>query len=1119
MARKDFMSHISDSAVRSAYNALNAEQKAQFFQGKEEQTRKIIGSLDYLLGSGSDYGRILMLYITVASRIVMGHENERIIQAVKTRFSDIVPESKALTVIECLRRITENYAFIDKADSPEKQAFNQYFDSQYGARFIENEKKLNDAEKIPDFGLNPRNPIYAHSSDGSYRYLNLLYTSTFEPLTWKRIGSIGNTSSSDPIDKYELYLPDGTVFTTVYINMYSRKSSAYCPKGLFGDGLKEVPKISSPQTILITEKQEEMSEEEEYLAFLQNYSKDSSAPKKESKGTSTSEKSSSKAESQNRNNTTAKSKPPESDEVLWESTTPILQGNLPVMVGKRTIYKKKTGEVYAVCSFAPITKNSIRAIQVDFRCYDVWHENVQPVERFQYNDLKTSRETYFGTNTVIPLPDPNTRTIDVIVQRIMFADGTLMQRSGNNVHLPPLELIDKYLNTKDLVNEYITLTYKNVKYTPVKAGAFWRCTCGAVNRKDEPSCHKCSDSADTLFKKLDKKFLQASIDEKSRLLREKAERERLERIKAEKKAEEERRARELKAAEEARQRAEKKGIRKKRITIVSAVFAAAAVIAYLIIFQFIPGEKYKAADELLNLGDRNAAYAAFVELGEFRDRHDSACVIKYEDAKKAFDAGDYEKAFELFSSIPEYSDSATQANEAVYIRATLLMEDGSYIEAAELFESITDHKDSKTQATTCRNEHSYIEATTLLRKGKYEEAGEIFETLESYRDSALYMQKAYYLHAKELIESGESHEAYLILSSKVNQGNNSYEDSIDLANTIEYEYATACLKEKRYADAAESFGNLQDYRDSASHCQEAKYLYGLELMSNDEYEEAEALFTELEDYKDSAYRLKESIYQQGVALIEAEKYDEAIAVLEQLSNHRDCARQVNEAKYRKARSLLSQNKYLEAQAVFEELGSYNDSAYQLKETKYQYAISMVKDKNYKKAVELFKELGSYSDSLTQWKATMYTYVLAHKNNGDKTTYEYLKELVKYNYQDSKSLYDELYEWRASLVYFNNDKNDLSSDMTSVSKTTPYLHAEFSLSGGPPGESVTLTHKLYWPNGAVTISDWYWENQRRATYFGIEWPDGLDYSKTGDLIIRIYVKSTGEEIGHARIKLI
>ena len=165
---------IDEEKAISAYRKLSAEQKERFFQGKEAQAKKVIGSLTYLLGSSCSYEQLLDLYITTAVRVMMGFDDERINSTVKMRHSDVVPEAKSLNVVACIRRIVENYAYIDKANSPEMKAYMQFFDSQNEMSFVANEKRLNDAVENPCFGTDPDNPIFTHSAEGSYGYLNLL---------------------------------------------------------------------------------------------------------------------------------------------------------------------------------------------------------------------------------------------------------------------------------------------------------------------------------------------------------------------------------------------------------------------------------------------------------------------------------------------------------------------------------------------------------------------------------------------------------------------------------------------------------------------------------------------------------------------------------------------------------------------------------------------------------------------------------------------------------------------------------------------------------------------------------------------------------------------------------
>lgn len=1075
-----FSSDLVD--VAKAYNGLMSEQKARFFPGQQFQAKKVIHSFLYLLGQDCDYSRLLELYITIVSRVMMGFDTERIAITVKARFSGILTENKTATLIECAKRINSNYDFLSKVNTPEYIVFEKQFDQQYTNSLTENEKHINDAVKLPDYGTSTKNPIYTHSAAGSYKYLNLLYTSDLVPLTWNRAQSVAVNNMKDPLDQYALLLPDGTQIKTVYVNMYSRSNPHYCPEGLFGFGLKEIGGETATQ--------------------LQPPAKEQrSTPKTREENNK--QGGGEKTEEQRENNKGKKEKkvladttPVLSEELFSENTTSVLQGNLPVLLVKKAIRKRSDGQVSAVCIFQPVTKMPIRAMQVDVLCYDVWHEQVQSVERFQYNDLRTTRAASFGADTVIPLPDPNTREIEVVVQRIMLADGTLIQREEDNLALPDVAAIGEYLADVNLVREYKEKTIETAKYVPVKAGHYWRCTCGAINLEEEAICHRCKASVLTLFKYLDKNALQSSIDEKKRLLREKEERERIAREKEEEqkriereKEEERRRERSRIEAAEAYAREEERRRKSKKRVRICAVIGSFAFAAYLVWSLIIPAIQYKKADELLSAGDRDAAYTTFMGITRYGDSYNRACAIRYEDARAAFTAGDYDKAYDLFTSISNFSDSATRAKDAVYQKAKVLMEAGEYTEAALLYESLSGYLDSKARGTECRNEQTFIDATTQFEMGHYKKAGELFESLKTYKDSSSLMMQSYYYYAKNLIESGDLHSGYVILSTKVNQGDSSYEDSIELANAAEYQYAADCFKEGRYAAAAESFANLTDYKDSATRCQEAKYQYGLSLIGDG-------------------------------------KYDEAITTFEQISNYRDSANQLKEAKYQKAlllmhRKFMSQEKYQEAERLFEELGYYRDSTTQLKECKYQRAIMLAKSEKYTQAVPLFKEIGNYSDSVEQWKGAMWSYILKHKNNDDKTTYEYLTELRKYNYKDSKQYYEELYTWKIT-GYVNTSVSDTTTELPLVSSYTKNVTFHYKLNGGAPGETITLYHSVTWPDGSYAKQTYTWDNLKDGDTFTSRWDgyfwDDPAYGRAGVLSSTIYDQATGRKIGTVSIRV-
>ena len=83
--------------------------------------------------------------------------------------------------------------------------------------------------------------------------------------------------------------------------------------------------------------------------------------------------------------------------------------------------------------------------------------------------------------------------------------------------------------------------------------------------------------------------------------------------------------------------------------------------------------------------------------------------------------------------------------------------------------------------------------------------------------------------------------------------------------------------------------------------------------------------------------------------------------------------------------------------------------------------------------------------------------------------EYLKELKAINYEDSVSIYKELYDWKISIIV-NESENDSVTDMASVSKYSNwYFHV--SLTGGAPNEEIQLKYKGIFPAGHTFSDQW------------------------------------------------
>lgn len=810
--------------------------------------------------------------------------------------------------------------------------------------------------------------------------------------------------------------------------------------------------------------------------------------------------------------------------ILSKNTEQFIQGSIPVLLEKTLISKDTSGKVYANCSFRPLTKKQIQAMQVDVACSDIWRERVDSVEGFQYLDLRTTRDISFGEEVRIPLPDPNTRVIDVVVKKIMFEDGTLLKQEGQPVkHATPVPLSESL--GKELFEEYKTQTYSNARFVPVSYGPIWVCTCGALNLDEEGDCHVCGDSLASLTSRLDEKRLQESVNEKKRIQREKEERERMireeaERIKREQeereriareealrlqreREERERREREeqlriqrereaaeaaersriaeekAKAdAEAARIRAEQRKKRNRKIAIFSSAAAVLVLIVYLVGWQIIPSARYKKAEAAIAAGNYELAYEQFSKNHGYKDSPVRAVEARYEQAEAALASKDYDAAYQYYSEIAEYGDSETKAKEALYQKATRLMEEESYADAQELFSQISGYKDSSSLTITCGRAIKYSNADALFAERKFEAAAKLFAEAE-YLDSRARAQAAYYLYAKDLLEQGKLHDAYLVLKEKVNNRSTPYEDAADLAVQAEYQYASDCFEAGKYEAAYASFANTKGYEDSDSQYLEAGYQYGLQLFEQKSYEKAATVFESLDKYKDSVTQANESKYQQALAL-------------------------------------MGKKQYSQAEKLFEELGRYSDSAKQLLEIKYQRAVSLVKERKYTQAVPLFKELGNYSDSLEQWKSAMWMYVLAHKNNDDKTTYEYLTALKRYNYKDSKKYYEDLYTWRATAKFYTSYSS--TTQINSVSRTEKQVCVKWTLSGGAPGEEIGVRFYNTLPGGVYYNYNSSSTTLRDGDTASFTMNDFGTWAKPGKITAKLYNRSTSALIATATLTI-
>lgn len=411
----------------------------------------------------------------------------------------------------------------------------------------------------------------------------------------------------------------------------------------------------------------------------------------------------------------------------------------------------------------------------------------------------------------------------------------------------------------------------------------------------------------------------------------------------------------------------------------------------------------------------------------------------------------------------------------------------------------------------------YKSAKDSLNSHEFDKAHGAFIALGGYKDSEQMANESLYLKATHLMDAGEFNEA-IVIFKQLSPYRDSREQSRQCQNESSYLKAFSQLDQNDLEGALDSFIALGDFKDSETQASEITYRLASSHFEKNEYDTARELFASLGTYKDSETKTGESIYQLAVEAFEGGLYEEAYEYFKDVANYRDSEKMATESKYQHALLLYKNEQFRLASEIFEELGNFKDSPDQFLASKYDHACWLTeKMGNWPSAITAFEELGNYKDSKDLLNDTMYRYAIFYKTPTSQKIYDYLEKLRKINYKDSNEIFNNLYKWTIKLKAANTNRNDYSTILSSVSRKENYFHMSFQLSGGKPGQTITLKNKTFYPGGSDDNTRWYWENNRHGETFGIEWSDGFVYP-AGTLTVKIYDKSTGAYIGEGSVKL-
>ncbi len=197
-----------------------------------------------------------------------------------------------------------------------------------------------------------------------------------------------------------------------------------------------------------------------------------------------------------------------SEELLSEFEIMEVKGSHPVIIQSAHLFCSSDREKYYLrCKFKSLSDKVISALMVDVYCFDVWGNELPTIRDAQVLDLSPKRDEVFGYTRKIPIADANTRTVNVKLKRIRFADGTIEECSGEETKFPEIVSLSEHFSSLELTQQYTYETSKKSSFVPMQIGEFWMCSCGKINANTESNCINCGCSKQIVFNAIDENFL------------------------------------------------------------------------------------------------------------------------------------------------------------------------------------------------------------------------------------------------------------------------------------------------------------------------------------------------------------------------------------------------------------------------------------------------------------------------------------------------------------------------------------------------------------------------------------------------------------------------------------
>ena len=154
-------------------------------------------------------------------------------------------------------------------------------------------------------------------------------------------------------------------------------------------------------------------------------------------------------------------------------------------------------ELFASVKFMNLQTTNIRSLTFDICCYDAHRNQVECIPDITYNSLDVARNIEFGYKRRVPVKNPQTRGIEVILKQTTDISGNLWKNSWGLPFNTSLEQQSIFTFQGNLNRQFIDICTRShidgtvFSFQPEFEEKYWLCGCGCFNWNIEQECFNC----------------------------------------------------------------------------------------------------------------------------------------------------------------------------------------------------------------------------------------------------------------------------------------------------------------------------------------------------------------------------------------------------------------------------------------------------------------------------------------------------------------------------------------------------------------------------------------------------------------------------------------------------